>query len=180
VSPPTLPVAREASTWAYVPVATQYNADVARMFDAGTYLSPRPQTCGVRIGTDGWSAWTFPWWGSPVPPKPDLTNLANISIGGGAIVTPQVCCVCVCVCVEGGLSFDPGVLYRRMRSSRCLPPTTREHNFSSTPLSVLRTSRSLPCGTTTLRRLTSRCRRVSSLRPAPCGYSWRGRRTRCR
>ena len=23
------------------------------------YLSPRPKTCAARIGTDGWSAWTF-------------------------------------------------------------------------------------------------------------------------
>ena len=89
--PPVRPSAYPGATtaWAYVPVAPQYNADISHMFDAGTYLSPRPQTCGVRIGTDGWSAWTFPWWGSPVPPKPDFGNLANLSIGGGVIRTPQ-------------------------------------------------------------------------------------------
>lgn len=87
--PPPVPSPSPDAAWAYVPVAPRFNADMARMFEPGTYLSPRPQTCGVRIGTDGWSAWTFPWWGSPSPPTPDFSNIPALSIGGGAIRTPQ-------------------------------------------------------------------------------------------
>jgi hypothetical protein len=96
VAPPPVPAAFSTppatTDWAFVPVAAQYNADMARMFDPGTYLSPRPQTCGVRIGTDGWSAWTFPLWGSPKPPQPDFANVPAITIGEGVIATPQVRC----------------------------------------------------------------------------------------
>ena len=37
------------------------------------YLSPRPKTCSVRIGVDGYSAWTFPYWGLQ-PPEIDLAQ----------------------------------------------------------------------------------------------------------
>ena len=111
--PPANPAAPSPSpeaAWSYA--TFEYNADMTQstflrveherpvqhthpcvlsspVFLPGTYLSPRPQTCGVRIGTDGWSAWTFPWWGSPKPPTPDFVNIPALSIGGGAIKTPQ-------------------------------------------------------------------------------------------
>lgn len=45
------PALAAASSWRFADVAP--NADMGVMFAPGTYLSPRPQTCGVRIGTDG-------------------------------------------------------------------------------------------------------------------------------
>ena len=75
----SLPLVDGLSTsWAYVSVADKLNADVSHVFDPNTYLSPRPQTCGVRIGTDGWSAWTFPLWGS----------LTLLSLHSGIIIQP--------------------------------------------------------------------------------------------
>jgi hypothetical protein len=90
-SPPAPPLPPPASTYAAVPLDALFNANMAGMFLPGTYLSPRPQTCAVRIGSDGWSAWTFPYWntwaaGGPVP---TFSNLANLTVRPGTIVTPQ-------------------------------------------------------------------------------------------
>lgn len=77
------------ASWVYIPMAPLYNADVNTMFARGTYLSPRPETCAVRIGSDGWSAWSFYYWGGPGAPSPDYAYLSNISIGNGIIATSQ-------------------------------------------------------------------------------------------
>ena len=45
-----------------------------------------------RIGTDGWSAWTFPYFGIAAP-TPSFSNLGNLSVGDGVIATPQGACV---------------------------------------------------------------------------------------
>jgi len=78
-----------SATWAYVPMNSLYNADVHTMFNKGTYLSPRPETCAVRIGDDGFSAWSFYYWNSPSAPIPDFAFLNNISIGNNIIVSSQ-------------------------------------------------------------------------------------------
>lgn len=79
-----------ANWWTYVPLDSVLNADLGNIFKAGTYLSPRPETCAVRVGDDGWSAWTFPYWGTQ-PPVLDFANVANITLPGnqGIIKTPQ-------------------------------------------------------------------------------------------
>jgi hypothetical protein len=76
-----------ASQWTFISI--EANADITGIYLPGQYLSPRPETCAVRVGTDGWSAWTFTYWNSPAPPTPDFAFLANFSIGGGVIQTPQ-------------------------------------------------------------------------------------------
>ena len=43
----------------------------------------------MRLGSDGWSAWTFPLWGGPLPPPADFSNVANLTIAPGVIRTPQ-------------------------------------------------------------------------------------------
>jgi hypothetical protein len=45
----------------------------------------------VRIGSDGWSAWTFPYWGQYPNggPVPQLDNVANLTVRAGVIATPQ-------------------------------------------------------------------------------------------
>ena len=52
------------------------------------YLSPRPKTCSVRVGVDGYSAWTFAFWGDR-PPTIDLSNVEKLVQEPGAILTPQ-------------------------------------------------------------------------------------------
>jgi len=53
-------------SWETVDIAGQFNADI-RMIYKQKYLSPRPNTVSVRLGTDGYSPWTFPHWKSKVP-----------------------------------------------------------------------------------------------------------------
>ena len=81
---------REASpgaTWQCLDLAPCFNGDVRGIFKQ-SYLSPRPKTCSVRLGTDGYSAWTFPHWGNQ-PPAIDLGNLATLTDGTGRLMTPQ-------------------------------------------------------------------------------------------
>ena len=87
-APPPLPppTPLPSATWAFIPITP--NADVTQIYKPNTYLSPRPQTCGVRIGTDGYSAWSFTYWGTKTPIV-DLSNVANITVSTGVIKTSQ-------------------------------------------------------------------------------------------
>ena len=78
-----------AADWTFIPLDAIFNADLSTIFKPGTYTSPRPETCAERIGTDGWSAWTFPYWNGPAAPTPTFSNVANMSVGDGIIQTPQ-------------------------------------------------------------------------------------------
>ncbi len=73
--------------WKLMDLLPQYNGDVRTIFQQ-QYLSPRPKTCSVRLGVDGYSAWTFPFWGER-PPAIDLGALKNLSDAKGRLVTPQ-------------------------------------------------------------------------------------------
>ena len=59
-------------------------------YPKGGYLEPRPKTCSARIGTDGWSAWTFTYGQGSSPPRPSFW--ANSS---GNITTPHGARFCV-------------------------------------------------------------------------------------
>ena len=52
------------ASWKCLDLTPQYNGDVRTIFQQ-QYLSPRPKTCSVRLGVDGYSAWCFPYWGTP-------------------------------------------------------------------------------------------------------------------
>lgn len=47
-------------------ISRNFNADIRDIFRQ-QYLSPRPNTCSMRIAKDGWSPWTFQWWGIRPP-----------------------------------------------------------------------------------------------------------------
>ncbi len=68
-------------------MALKYNGDIKTIFKQ-QYLAPRPKTCSVRLGVDGFSAWTFAFWGD-APPPIDLSNVKSLTDGQGRIVTPQ-------------------------------------------------------------------------------------------
>lgn len=53
-------------TWKPVDLSVHFNADVRSIYKQA-YWSPRPNTVSVRIGTDGYSPWTFPHWNSKAP-----------------------------------------------------------------------------------------------------------------
>lgn len=72
--------------WRPVDIGRQMNADVRTIFKQ-KYLSPRPNTVSVRLGTDGYSPWTFPFWHSGVP-EIALDSVARY-LTDGNLVTPQ-------------------------------------------------------------------------------------------
>jgi len=75
------------AAWTCLDLSAHLNGDVRAIFKQ-QYLSPRPKTCSVRLGVDGYSAWTFPHWGEG-PPEIDLSHLDNLASGGDRILTPQ-------------------------------------------------------------------------------------------
>lgn len=75
ISDPEAQAARDAETvatppadarWQEINLTGQFNADIRQVYQQD-YLSPRPATISVRIGTDGYSPWTFPHWQSGAP-----------------------------------------------------------------------------------------------------------------
>jgi hypothetical protein len=47
--------------WNKIRTDSLYNADLTTIYRQ-KYLTPRPNTVSARLGTDGYSAWTFPYW----------------------------------------------------------------------------------------------------------------------
>jgi len=71
------------------------NIEISSLFNAGIttiyqqkYLSPRPNTVSVRLGTDGYSPWTFWHWKS-MPPEIKTDNVKNMLDEQNRLVTPQ-------------------------------------------------------------------------------------------
>ena len=73
--------------WDKIDISGQTNADITKIYQQH-YLSPRPNTVSARLGTDGYSPWTFPHWKS-VPPEIKLDNLPNLSRSSDQILTLQ-------------------------------------------------------------------------------------------
>lgn len=91
VPPPGLAVhpSNDTACWSYVPLGAALNADVGGIYEAGKYLSPRPATCAARIGSDGWSAWTFTYGQGTKPPVPNFGTVPSLLGPDGAVVTPR-------------------------------------------------------------------------------------------
>jgi hypothetical protein len=79
--------APRAAAWECLDLAAVRNGEIQAIFRQ-QYLSPRPRTCSVRVGTDGYSAWTFPHWGES-PPEIDLSCLPRLTRADGRVWTPQ-------------------------------------------------------------------------------------------
>jgi hypothetical protein len=52
--------------WRQVDVSEYMNGDIRSIYKQ-QYLSPRPATISARIGTDGYSPWTFTFWRNEAP-----------------------------------------------------------------------------------------------------------------
>lgn len=65
------------------------NGDIRAIFQQ-KYLSPRPSTMSARIGTDGYSPWTFPYWKCPLPDI-QLDRVPSLLAAGTEprLLTPQ-------------------------------------------------------------------------------------------
>jgi hypothetical protein len=73
--------------WECLDLRGSLNADVRTIYEQ-RYLAPRPATVSVRIGTDGYSPWTFLHWKSP-PPSIGLDRVAGLLNSDGRLATPQ-------------------------------------------------------------------------------------------
>jgi hypothetical protein len=80
-------VAPADAKWTSVPMTGQFNGAIQGIFQQ-EYRSPRPKTISTRIAYDGYRAWTFPFWKSPVP-TPGLDKLPDLRNAQGMLETPQ-------------------------------------------------------------------------------------------
>ncbi len=79
--PPTLRQAPVDATWKLIDISSRLNGDVQTIFKQD-YRSPRPNTVSMRIGYDGYSAWTFKHW-DLAPPEIKLATPSR------PVTTPQ-------------------------------------------------------------------------------------------
>ena len=70
-----------------VDISNRFNADVTIIYKQ-KYLSPRPNTVSVRLGTDGYSPWTFWHWKS-LPPEIKTDNVISMLDKANRLKTPQ-------------------------------------------------------------------------------------------
>ena len=83
-------VTAAAASWRPIDLGQAVNANVSDIFyPSGGYVSPRPTTCSARIGTDGYSAWTFTYGQGNKAPRPLLNNVTANLDGSGRIRTPD-------------------------------------------------------------------------------------------
>ena len=76
----------QAAIWEKINLQKYMNADVTQIFKQ-EYLSPRPNTASCRLGIDGFSTWTFPYWNAG-PPEIKLDSL-NLYLQDETLKTPQ-------------------------------------------------------------------------------------------
>jgi hypothetical protein len=75
------------ATWDPVDIHSSFNADVTTIYKQ-KYLSPRPNTVSLRLGSDGYSPWTFTHWKS-VPPVIKTDYVTRMLDQREQLVTPQ-------------------------------------------------------------------------------------------
>jgi hypothetical protein len=75
------------AAWEPVDIHNSFNADVTSIYKQ-KYLSPRPNTVSVRLGSDGYSPWTFTHWKS-VPPVVKTDYVTKMLDQQEWLVTPQ-------------------------------------------------------------------------------------------
>jgi hypothetical protein len=73
--------------WENIEISKLFNADITTIYQQ-QYLSPRPNTVSVRLGTDGYSPWTFWHWKS-LPPEIKTDKVNAMLDGANRLNTPQ-------------------------------------------------------------------------------------------
>jgi len=71
--------------WDEIDMQPDFNGDIRAIYRQ-KYLSPRPNTCSLRLGTDGYSTWVMAIGGKSKAPDIDLTGVTSLSDGHGHIV----------------------------------------------------------------------------------------------
>ena len=72
--------------WDNVNISSSYNGNITAIYQQ-QYLEPRPNTVSSRLGTDGYSPWTFPFW-RIVPPVIELDKTSSL-LSKDVLITPQ-------------------------------------------------------------------------------------------
>lgn len=76
-----------AARWLPLDLGAQRNGDVRAIFQQD-YLSPRPNTCSLRLAKDGYSTWQMMLKPTHRPPQIDVTNVAALCVAPGRLRTP--------------------------------------------------------------------------------------------
>jgi hypothetical protein len=74
--------------WECVDLARQFNGDIRTIFQQ-KYLSPRPDTCSLRLATDGYSTWQMMLGATHKAPAIDLAGAAALRDSASRLRTPQ-------------------------------------------------------------------------------------------
>jgi hypothetical protein len=74
--------------WNLLDISAQMNADVRQIFQQ-KYLSPRPNTCSLRLATDGYSTWQMVLDPKNKVPEIDFANIASLRNKSGQIQTSK-------------------------------------------------------------------------------------------
>lgn len=75
-----------SGNWNPIDLSAYFNGDIRSIY-CQEYLTPRPNTVSVRIGKDGFSPWTFPYWGTR-PPQIKLDKVEHY-LENNRLLTPQ-------------------------------------------------------------------------------------------
>ncbi|NJK95896.1 MAG: hypothetical protein HC905_14175 [Bacteroidales bacterium] len=75
------------ATFDSINILGKLNADITTIYKQ-QYLSPRPNTVSVRLGTDGYSPWTF-WHWKKFSPEIKTDQVNSMLDGSNRLVTPQ-------------------------------------------------------------------------------------------
>jgi hypothetical protein len=74
-----------SAQWTTVPMQDLLNGDIRTIYKQ-QYLSPRPNTCSLRLATDGYNTWQMILAKNHTPPEIGLDNIASLSDGKGNIL----------------------------------------------------------------------------------------------
>lgn len=75
------------ASWETIDIKPLLNADVRTIYQQ-KYLSPRPNTVSCRLGSDGYSPWTFWHWKSPLPVI-KTNKVVEMLDKNNRLITPQ-------------------------------------------------------------------------------------------
>ncbi len=74
--------------WTGIDLHPVFNGDIRTIYQQ-EYLSPRPNTCSLRLGTDGYSTWQMAIGGASKAPEIDLLGVSALNDHHGQIVAPN-------------------------------------------------------------------------------------------
>jgi hypothetical protein len=74
--------------WECLDLSRQFNGDIRTIFQQ-QYLSPRPDTCSLRLAVDGYSTWQMMLGATHKAPAVDLAGAAALLEGTSRLRTPQ-------------------------------------------------------------------------------------------